>query len=180
MAGYDAGKKEIIYHPRLSLGSQNLSHQRWLMRGLKHPLQLFCQTMTWKTVTTDMKSDVFISTFQIKRTSWSQKSTMGESKYSKISITAIATANAMGNKLPMFVIGKAKNPRCFKYVKFLPCRYSNQRKSWMDGKLFEGWSQKATQDVCIWMKKCCFCDRQLPCPSSYWQPQSNQVVFPTT
>ena len=46
MAGYDAGKKEIIYHPRLFLGSQNLSHQRWLMRGLKHPLQLFCQTMT--------------------------------------------------------------------------------------------------------------------------------------
>ena len=98
----------------------------------------------------------------------------------KLSITAITTANAMGNKLPMFVIGKVKNPRCFKYVKFLPCRYSNQRKSWMDGKLFEGWSQKGTQHVCIWRKKCCFCDRQLPCPSSYWQPKSNQVVLPTT
>ena len=47
-------------------------------------------------------------------------------KLSKISITGMATANAMGDKLPMFVIGKAKNPRCFKNVKFLPCRYRNQ------------------------------------------------------
>ena len=51
----------------------------------------------------------------------------------------MAAANAMGGKLPMFVIGKAKNPRCFKNVKFLPCRYRNQRKSWMGGKLFEEW-----------------------------------------
>ena len=92
----------------------------------------------------------------------------------------MATANAMGNKLPLFVIGKAKNPPCFKNVKFLPCRYRNQRKSWMDGKLFEGWPQRARQDVCFWRKKCCFCDRQLPCPSSYWQPKLNQVVFRTT
>ena len=51
----------------------------------------------------------------------------------------MAVANGMGDKLPMFVIGKAKNPRCFKNVKFLPCRYRNQRKSWMDGKSFEEW-----------------------------------------
>ena len=51
----------------------------------------------------------------------------------------MAAANTRGNKLLMFVIGKAKNPRCFKTVKFLPCRYKNQRKSWMDGKLFKEW-----------------------------------------
>ena len=51
----------------------------------------------------------------------------------------MAAANTMGDKLPMFVIGKTKNPRWFKNVKFLPCRYRNQRKSWMDGKLFEEW-----------------------------------------
>ena len=45
----------------------------------------------------------------------------------------------MGDKSSMFAIGKAKNPRCFKTVKFLPCRYRNQRKSWMDGKLSEEW-----------------------------------------
>ena len=57
-------------------------------------------------------------------------------KLSKIRIASMTAANATGNKLPMFIIGKAKNPRCFKNVKFLPCRYRNQRKSWMDGKIF--------------------------------------------
>ena len=58
-------------------------------------------------------------------------------KHSKIRITGLAAANAFGNKLPMFVIGKAKNPRCFKNIKKLPCRYRSQRKSWMDSVLFE-------------------------------------------
>ena len=60
-------------------------------------------------------------------------------KHSKIRITPLAAANAVGNKLPMFVIGKAKNPRCFKNIKKLPCRYRSQRKSWMDSVLFEEW-----------------------------------------
>ena len=42
-------------------------------------------------------------------------------------------------KLPMFVIGKAKHPRCFKNIKKLPCRYRSQRKSWMDSVLLEEW-----------------------------------------
>ena len=36
MAGYDAGRKEIIYHSRLFLGSRNLPHQRWLMRVVRN------------------------------------------------------------------------------------------------------------------------------------------------
>ena len=50
----------------------------------------------------------------------------------------MAAENAMGNKLPMFVIGKSQNPRCFKNVKFLPC-YRNHQKSWIYGKLLEEW-----------------------------------------
>lgn len=60
-------------------------------------------------------------------------------KHSKIRITGLAAANAVGDKLPMFVIGKAKNPRCFKNIKKLPCRYRAQKKSWMDSILFEEW-----------------------------------------
>ena len=56
-------------------------------------------------------------------------------KHSKIRITGLAAVNAVGSKLPMFVIGKAKKPRCFT----LPCRYRAQKKSWMDGVLFEEW-----------------------------------------
>ena len=40
-------------------------------------------------------------------------------KLTSICITAMAAANAMGNKLPMFVIGKVKNPQCFKNITFL-------------------------------------------------------------
>ena len=65
----------------------------------------------------------------------SQKCSDG--KLNKIRITGLAVANAVGDKLPIFVIGKAKKLRCFKNVKFLRCRYRNQRKSWMDVVLFE-------------------------------------------
>ena len=58
-------------------------------------------------------------------------------KYSKIRTTGLAVANAVGSKLSMFVIGKAKKPRCFKNIKTLPCRYRAQKKSWMDDVLFE-------------------------------------------
>ena len=58
-------------------------------------------------------------------------------KFSKICTTGLAIANAVGGKLSMFVIGKAKKPRCLKNVKFLPCCYRNQQKRWMDGVLFE-------------------------------------------
>ena len=56
----------------------------------------------------------------------------------------MAAANAMGDKLPMFVIGKAKNPSC---------RYRNQRKSLMGRKLFEKWlrelDRKFTEEMLL-------------------------------
>ena len=45
----------------------------------------------------------------------------------------------IGEKLPMFVIGKSQKPRCFKHIKSLPCRYRAQKKSWMNSELFEEW-----------------------------------------
>ena len=60
-------------------------------------------------------------------------------KHSKIRITGLAAVNAVGDKLPMFVIGKSQNPWCFKNVRSLPCRYRSQRKSWMDSALFKEW-----------------------------------------
>ena len=68
----------------------------------------------------------------------------------------MAAVNAMGDKLPMFVIGKAKNPRCLKNVKFLPRRYRNQRKSWMDGKLFEEWLRELDRKFAFERRKVVF------------------------
>ena len=61
-------------------------------------------------------------------------------KHSKVRLIGMAASNALGEKLPMFVIGKYAKPRCFKHVRNLPCHYRSQKKkSWMDGKLFEEW-----------------------------------------
>ncbi|XP_004209091.2 tigger transposable element-derived protein 4-like [Hydra vulgaris] len=60
-------------------------------------------------------------------------------RHSKLRLTGFASANALGKKFPMFVIGKAKSPRCFKNIKHLPYRYRCQKKIWMDGTLLEEW-----------------------------------------
>ena len=143
MAGYDAGRKETIYHSRLFLGSQNLSHQRWLMCGRKHPFQFFCQTMTWETFTTQMSSDVFYQclpnkTYQLKL----EKCYGGE-------LTGMTVANAMGNKLHMFVIGKAKNSWCFQKCQVFTLSLQKSTKK------LDGWEiiwrvgHRAGQEVCF-------------------------------
>lgn len=59
-------------------------------------------------------------------------------KLSKERITVLVCANADGTeKRKLFVIGKSKNPRCFKHVKNLPVNYSANKKSWMTSELFE-------------------------------------------
>ena len=50
-------------------------------------------------------------------------------KYSKVRLTGMAAASATREKLPVFVVGKSKIPRCFKSNKKLPCRYRSQKKS---------------------------------------------------
>ena len=41
-------------------------------------------------------------------------------KQCKVHLTGLAASNAFVKKHPMFVVGKAENPRCFKGVKQLP------------------------------------------------------------
>lgn len=62
-----------------------------------------------------------------------------EAQQNKAYCTGMAAANAAGDKLPMFVIGKSTRPRCFAGIRNLPCRYRSQKKSWMDCTLFEEW-----------------------------------------
>ena len=57
-------------------------------------------------------------------------------KSSKVRLTGLAASNALGEKLPMLVIGKSANPRCFKHIKSLPCKYMD---SWMDSDIFTRW-----------------------------------------
>ena len=41
-------------------------------------------------------------------------------KHNKVRLVGMAAASATGGKLPMFVLGKSKKPRCFHSVKNLP------------------------------------------------------------
>ena len=63
-------------------------------------------------------------------------------KFSKVRLTGLAAGNAAGEKLSMFVVGKAEKPRCFKGVTSLPCQYKPQRKSWMDSEIFSDYVRK--------------------------------------
>lgn len=46
------------------------------------------------------------------------------------------------DKLPILVIGKSKNPRCFKNVKSLPTEYQANKKAWMTSEIFTNWLHK--------------------------------------
>ena len=47
----------------------------------------------------------------------------------KSRLTGLTAANAVGEKLSLFAIGKSKKLRCFKHIKHLSCRYRSQNKS---------------------------------------------------
>nr|XP_042912886.1 tigger transposable element-derived protein 4-like [Parasteatoda tepidariorum] len=42
-------------------------------------------------------------------------------------------------KLPLLMIGKSRNPRCFKNVKSKPIEYHSNTKAWMTANIFETW-----------------------------------------
>ena len=50
-------------------------------------------------------------------------------KHNKLLLTGLTAANAVGEKSPLFVIGKSKKPRCLKHIKHLPCQYHSQKKA---------------------------------------------------
>ncbi|KAK7579885.1 hypothetical protein V9T40_000514 [Parthenolecanium corni] len=59
-------------------------------------------------------------------------------KLSRERITVLVAANMNGSdKRKLLVIGKSKNPRCFKNVTSLPVTYTNNTKAWMTSAIFE-------------------------------------------
>lgn len=63
-------------------------------------------------------------------------------KTQKDRVTISACANASGDiKLPLVLIGKSKNPRCFKHISrdHLPVTYYNQPNAWMNTVIFSDW-----------------------------------------
>jgi len=51
-------------------------------------------------------------------------------------------------KLPLLMIGKSSNPRCFKNVKSKPVEYQAIKKAWMTGEIFKNWLLKIDKIFC--------------------------------
>ena len=58
-------------------------------------------------------------------------------KHSKVCLTRMAGGNVIGERPPMFVVGKSKTLRCFKGVRNVLRRFRAQPKSWISSELFE-------------------------------------------
>lgn len=77
-------------------------------------------------------------------------------KKNKERITAMVCANMSGtNKLPLLVIGRASNPRCFKHVKSLPVEYYSNKKAWMTLEIFTEWVKKLEKKMLRKKKEDC-------------------------
>jgi hypothetical protein len=64
-------------------------------------------------------------------------------KHSKERVTLLLATNMDGSeKIKLLLIGKSKNPRCFRGTKWLPVDYESNSKAWMTGALFEKWLLK--------------------------------------
>lgn len=60
-------------------------------------------------------------------------------KISKERVTILCCASMTGEKRALFMIGKAKSPRCFKGVKTLPVKYDANANAWMTAHIFNQW-----------------------------------------
>lgn len=70
-------------------------------------------------------------------------------KRSKERITVLLCASCTGEKLKPLVIGKSKNPRCFKNIQIdsLPIHYYNNKKAWMTGKIYEDYLMRVNNKM---------------------------------
>ena len=74
-------------------------------------------------------------------------------KQSKERLTAMVCANMSGTeKLPLLVIGKSTNPKCFKNVKPIPTEYQANKKAWMTSEIFTSWAKKLDAQT-VWQKR---------------------------
>lgn len=51
-------------------------------------------------------------------------------KHSQVQITGMAASNALGEKIPTFVIKISAKPRCFNHFRNLFCHYRALEKAW--------------------------------------------------
>ena len=70
------------------------------------------------------------------------------SKKVKDRVTALVAVNMDGtDKRPLFIVGKSKQPRCFRGVPELPTPYTNSANAWMTASIFRQWLVEFNRDM---------------------------------
>lgn len=73
-------------------------------------------------------------------------------------ITVLCCASMSGKKEKLLVIGKSKNPRCFKNVKNVPVDYHANANAWMTSTIFNEWLKKwdkrLTRNILLLIDNC--------------------------
>ncbi|GBN81767.1 Tigger transposable element-derived protein 4 [Araneus ventricosus] len=81
-------------------------------------------------------------------------------------------------KLKPLVIGRSKNPRCFKGAKSLDVDYDFNKKSWMTSEICEKWDQKLDKRMIAECRKIALVFDNCPAhPKEIRQKLKNVTVF---
>ncbi|XP_061175614.1 tigger transposable element-derived protein 6-like [Saccostrea echinata] len=77
-----------------------------------------------------------------------KKDKLAGSKKAKDRVTVLVTVNMTGtDKRRLLVIGKSKDPRCFRGKKSIPVIYKSSGNAWMTGDLFKQWLTDFNRDM---------------------------------
>lgn len=99
-------------------------------------------------------------------------------KLSKDRITVMVAANMSGTtKKKLLIIGKSKNPRCFKNVRSLPVDYESNRKAWMTSDIFVKWVRNWDRDLTKQKKKILLLVDNCPAHPSISDLKSITLIF---
>ncbi|GBM18493.1 Tigger transposable element-derived protein 4 [Araneus ventricosus] len=102
-----------------------------------------------------------------------------EGKQSKVRLTVMLGGNMTGHqKFKPLVIGRSKNPRCFKGAKSLEVDYDLNQKSWMTSEICEKWVQKLDKRMIAECRKIALVFDNCPAhPKEINQKLKNVTVF---
>jgi len=99
-------------------------------------------------------------------------------KLSKDRITVMVAANMSGTiKKKLLIIGKSKNPKCFKNVRSLPVDYENNRKAWMTSDIFVKWVRDWDRELTKKKKKILLLVDNCPAHPSISDLRSITLIF---
>uniref|UniRef100_A0A2H1W5C7 SFRICE_029010 n=1 Tax=Spodoptera frugiperda TaxID=7108 RepID=A0A2H1W5C7_SPOFR len=99
-------------------------------------------------------------------------------KLSKDRITVMVAANMSGTtKKKLLVIGKSKNPKCFKNLRSLPVVNESNRKAWMTSDIFVKWVRNWDRDLTKQKKKFLLLVDNCPAHPSIGDLKSITLIF---